>query len=53
MDDTGALAEEAEALLADGFRAVKVRLGYPTLARDIAAVRRRIGDDVALMVDYN
>lgn len=57
MDDTGALAAEAEALLArGGFEAVKLRLGYPTLAQDIAAVRavrRRIGDAPALMVDYN
>ncbi len=57
MDDLGALAAEAEQLLAVGnFRAVKLRLGYPTLERDIAAVhavRQRIGDDVHLMVDYN
>ncbi|MDO8875513.1 MAG: enolase C-terminal domain-like protein [Pseudolabrys sp.] len=56
-DDLGELAAEAETLLAmDGFKAVKLRLGYPTLQGDIAAVqavRRRIGDDVALMVDYN
>jgi mandelate racemase len=57
MEDLGALAGEAETLLAAGdFKAVKLRLGYPTLERDIAAVhavRRRVGDDVALMVDYN
>lgn len=56
MDDMGALAAEAEKLLSGGFRAVKLRLGYPTLERDIAAVRavrQRIGDDVHLMVDYN
>ncbi len=57
MYDLGALAAEAEKLLAVGsFRAVKLRLGYPTLAGDIAAVhavRKRIGDDVKLMVDYN
>lgn len=57
MDDLGALAGEAETLLAmGGFRAVKLRLGYPTLQQDIAAVqavRGRIGNDVALMVDYN
>ena len=57
MDDLGALAAEAEKLLAAGnFRAVKLRLGYPTLERDIAAlhaVRKRIGDDVRLMIDYN
>jgi mandelate racemase len=56
MDDLGVLAAEAETLLARGFRAVKLRLGYPTLEADIAAVRavrRRIGDGVMLMVDYN
>jgi len=57
MDDLGALAAEAEKLLAvANFRAVKLRLGYPTVAGDIAAVqavRKRIGNDVALMVDYN
>lgn len=56
-DDLGALADEAETLLGmGGFRAVKLRLGYPTLSSDIAAVRavrKRIGDDMALMVDYN
>jgi mandelate racemase len=56
MRSPEAVAAEAEKLLAGGFRAVKLRLGYPTLQEDIAAVRavrRRIGDDVALMVDYN
>lgn len=55
-NDLGALADEAEKLLAGGFRAVKLRLGYPTVREDIAAVhvvRKRIGDDIALMVDYN
>jgi mandelate racemase len=53
---TGALADEAEKLLAGGFRAIKLRLGYPTLKEDIAAVRAvkaRIPEAVALMVDYN
>ena len=56
MEDLGALAAEAEMLLAGGFGAVKLRLGYPTLERDIAAVhavRKRIGNQVHLMVDYN
>ena len=56
MDDPGALADEAEKLLRGDFRAIKLRLGYPTLEADIAAVhavRKCIGDDVALMVDYN
>lgn len=51
-----AAADEAEALLEGGFRAVKLRLGYPTLDEDLAvtrAVRRRLPDEIALMVDYN
>ena len=50
MADRGALAEEAEQLLARGFGAVKLRLGYPTLEEDLAAVlavRKRIGPHVA------
>ncbi len=56
MASPEAVADEAEKLLARGFRAVKLRLGYPTVEQDraaVQAVRRRIGDDVALMVDYN
>lgn len=51
-----AAADEAERLLAGGFEGVKLRLGYATLEDDLAvtrAVRRRLPDDVALMVDYN
>jgi mandelate racemase len=52
----GALADEAEKLLEGDFRAIKLRLGYPTLAEDLAAVhavKARIPQGVALMVDYN
>jgi mandelate racemase len=55
-DDLRALAAEAERLLERGFRAVKLRLGYPTLGEDIAAVhavRAAIGERIELMVDYN
>ena len=51
-----AAADEAEQLLAGGFKAVKLRLGHATLAQDLAvtrAVRRRLADDIAVMVDYN
>jgi mandelate racemase len=51
-----AAADEAEQLLAGGFKAVKLRFGYPTLAQDLAvtrAVRRRLADDIAVMADYN
>jgi mandelate racemase len=39
-----------------GFRAIKVKIGYPTLREDLAVVRgirQVIGPDVDLMVDYN
>ncbi|HLK61454.1 MAG TPA: mandelate racemase/muconate lactonizing enzyme family protein, partial [Chthonomonadaceae bacterium] len=39
-----------------GFRAVKIKVGYPTLREDIRrvqVVRQAIGDDVRLMVDAN
>lgn len=51
-----AAAEEAEKLLAGGFRSVKLRLGHPTLAEDLAvarAVRARLPDAVEMPVDYN
>jgi mandelate racemase len=51
-----AVADEAEKLLAGGFRAIKLRLGYPTLNEDLAAlhaVRSRVGDAIEVMVDYN
>ena len=49
------LANEA-AKLAKGFGAVKLRLGYATPKEDLVAlhaVRKRIGNDVAILVDYN
>jgi mandelate racemase len=52
----GKLADEAEELLAGGYRAVKLRLGYGTLAGDLAAVRavrKRLPDEIAIMTDYN
>ncbi len=51
-----AAADEAEALLEGGMQAVKLRLGHPSLAQDLAvtrAVRSRLPDTVRLMVDYN
>ena len=51
-----AAADEAEKLLAGGFRSVKLRLGHPTLEQDLAvtrAVRKRLPDSTELPVDYN
>jgi mandelate racemase len=48
--------EEASELLAEGFHAVKVRLGYPDVAADVAvvrAVRRAVGEGTPVMSDYN
>ncbi len=49
-------AEEARELVAPGFGAVKVRLGYPEPETDVEvvrAIRRSVGEDVVLMSDYN
>ena len=49
-------AEEAQELVAPGFSAVKVRLGYPELKTDVEvvrAIRDSVGEDVVLMSDYN
>jgi len=54
--EPAAVADEAEQLLAMGFRALKLRLGYPTLEADLAAVRavrKRVPADVAVMTDFN
>ena len=51
-----AAADEALALLDGGFEAVKLRLGYSTLAEDLAvtrAVRAALPAPVQLLVDYN
>jgi mandelate racemase len=52
----GSLADNAETLVKQGFRAVKLRLGRPNAQDDVAAVRavkQAIGADVTLMVDFN
>ena len=50
------LTEEAQGFVAEGFRAMKMRLGLPDPADDIArvkAVRDAIGPDIKLMADAN
>ena len=54
--DTRALEREARELLEGGFRAIKLRLGHPTLEADLEAlraVRGSVGAEVAIMADYN
>lgn len=49
-------AQEAEQLLADGFKAVKLRVGRRDFSADLAAVRavrKRIPPDALLMLDFN
>ena len=51
-----AAADEAEQLLAEGFKAVKLRVGRQDPAADLAAVRavrKRIPADASLMLDFN
>jgi mandelate racemase len=50
------LAQEATDLVDEGFRAVKLRVGRPTAKEDLEALRlvkKAIGPDVTLMVDFN
>ncbi len=49
-------AKAIEHSLAQGFRAIKIKLGHPDPQRDVEIVReirQMIGPSVALMVDYN
>jgi mandelate racemase len=54
--EAAAVADEAIKLVERGFKAIKLRLGYPTLAEDFAAVkavRESVGAGISVMVDYN
>jgi len=49
-------AKQAEEWAKQGFLGVKAKVGYPTVAEDLAvvrAMRSAVGPDVDLMVDYN
>ena len=51
-----ALAKEAEELVSEGFRAVKLRVGRATAKEDLEALRavkKAIGPGVTLMLDFN
>jgi L-alanine-DL-glutamate epimerase-like enolase superfamily enzyme len=50
------LLEQADRFLAEGFRAIKMKVGRPSLREDVERVRRmreHLGDDFPLMVDAN
>jgi mandelate racemase len=56
MYDARSVVEIAEETLAAGYAGLKIKVGFPTLAEDLAAIRparKVLGDRVALMVDYN
>jgi mandelate racemase len=56
IQNTKSLVKEAEQLVAEGFSAVKLRLGRTTAAADIEALRavkKAIGPQVTLMTDFN
>jgi len=49
-------ARVAEQWVQQGFKGVKAKIGYPTVQEDIKvirAMRTAVGDEVAIMVDYN
>ncbi len=49
-------AQQAEDWVAKGFKGVKAKIGYPTVEEDlkvVQAMREAVGDDIAIMVDYN
>ena len=53
---TATLAKEAEELVAEGFSAVKLRLGRSDAREDLEALRtvkKAIGANIVLMVDFN
>jgi mandelate racemase len=55
-DGAAGSASVAEQWAAQGFKAVKAKIGYPTVREDlevIKAIRSAVGNDVAIMVDYN
>lgn len=54
-DFAAALADEARGYAAEGFRAIKLKVGLTPEAdlRHVRAVREAVGPDIALMVDAN
>jgi mandelate racemase len=55
-DGVNGSAKAAEQWAQRGFKGVKPKIGYPTVAEDLAvirAIRKTVGDEMAIMVDYN
>lgn len=56
MDGIELAAERAQRSVADGFSALKTKIGYPTLEQDLAvirAIKTATQDKIRVMVDYN
>ena len=55
-DGVDGSAKGAEHWAKQGFQGVKAKIGYPSVKEDIAVIRsmrKAVGDDMAIMVDYN
>ena len=55
-DGVDGSAKSATEWVERGFKGVKAKIGYPTLREDlqvIRAIRSAVGNDIAIMVDYN
>ena len=55
-DGVEGCARAAESWAKRGFRGIKAKIGYPSVQEDLAvvrAMRKAVGADVAIMVDYN
>lgn len=56
IDSMSAAVSIAEGFAQDGFKAIKVKIGYPDLKTDIevvTAIRKAVGDDIEIMLDAN
>lgn len=56
MDGEILAVERARKAVEQGFRAIKTKIGYASLSEDVGtirAIRKAVGDNVQILVDYN
>jgi len=56
IDKPAVMAEKAATLVTAGYRTIKVKVGTPNVAQDLAcvrAVRKAVGDEIAIRLDAN
>lgn len=56
IDEPSVMAEKAATLVAAGYRTIKVKVGTPNIAQDLACVRqvrKAVGDAIAIRLDAN